>query len=207
MTSFRLKLAVASAAAGLAWTAAASAQTLPPIPDASSTQAVGGVLPVITVSADDRVMDIDLHATRTVIFFSDFHISAADTVEFHFASLSDILLIVAPSIEIDADAHLPADASGSPGGNVWFYSALAGTYSPHALYSPEGQYLAGQGFGIVGQDFLAAADPRAFLTAASNGPLQQLVAVPEPQGWALMILGFGAIGAAARRRKAAPAVA
>lgn len=35
----------------------------------------------------------------------------------------------------------------------------------------------------------------------------QLTAVPEPSGWALMLLGFGAVGVALRRREKAPAKA
>jgi hypothetical protein len=39
-----------------------------------------------------------------------------------------------------------------------------------------------------------------------NISFAKLTAVPEPAGWAMMILGFGSAGAMLRRRRAAPAV-
>ena len=50
------------------------------------------------------------------------------------------------------------------------------------------------------------------LTSTSNSfevdnAAANLAAVPEPATWAIMIMGFGAIGAVIRRRRAVPALA
>ncbi|OYQ34056.1 hypothetical protein CHU93_02605 [Sandarakinorhabdus cyanobacteriorum] len=45
-------------------------------------------------------------------------------------------------------------------------------------------------------------------TVTSNGPPMQVVSgVPEPDSWAMLIAGFGLVGAVARRRRAIPRVA
>ncbi|OSZ67195.1 hypothetical protein CAP39_11540 [Sphingomonas sp. IBVSS1] len=45
-------------------------------------------------------------------------------------------------------------------------------------------------------------------TINSNGPPMQVVSgVPEPDSWAMLIAGFGLVGAVARRRRAIPRVA
>ncbi|MES2903916.1 MAG: PEPxxWA-CTERM sorting domain-containing protein [Pseudomonadota bacterium] len=39
------------------------------------------------------------------------------------------------------------------------------------------------------------------LVAASATPVAVAAAVPEPTNWAMMLLGFGAVGVAMRRRR------
>jgi len=46
-----------------------------------------------------------------------------------------------------------------------------------------------------------------FLQQAAIGPQQDVVTIPEPTTWALLILGFGGVGAMLRRRRAHPAIA
>jgi hypothetical protein len=47
--------------------------------------------------------------------------------------------------------------------------------------------------------------PTGSLTITQSGP--RTPAVPEPASWAMMLLGFGGVGVALRRRKRAPALA
>lgn len=54
---------------------------------------------------------------------------------------------------------------------------------------------------ITGARFTSTSDSFEFDTLASNG------AVPEPATWGIMILGFGAIGGAMRRRRDCNALA
>ncbi len=81
-------------------------------------------------------------------------------------------------------------------------SLAAGTYLI-SFYSPTG--LAVPSYAGGGGNFYLAGDPRngdhgdsaAFSLDGASG------AVPEPVSWALMVVGFGLVGAAARRRTTA----
>ena len=106
------------------------------------------------------------------------------------------------------------DGSWFGGNDLTFYQQISGagpltetsfTFS----FTPSYDYKA-NGFRYVGTTALANSE----LEFDSAGPttytitLSQLGAVPEPAAWALMILGFGAIGGALRsRRKAASTTA
>lgn len=109
--------------------------------------------------------------------------------------------------------------------STWARNATAGI--PHAFHDQwhraeveyAGEYVIGRLFGPDGTTLLNEA---AILAAAwgynggggvavrgFNGAYDTITiasaAVPEPAAWALLILGFGAVGAAARRRTGAPA--
>lgn len=91
-----------------------------------------------------------------------------------------------------------AHAAGAGGVTNWYLSDTV------AAPGTANQVLRGgsSGNGTFGLDFqptLALTDGGALV------PLQN--AVPEPESWALMILGFGAVGAAMRRRRVVVAVA
>ena len=53
------------------------------------------------------------------------------------------------------------------------------------------------------RSFYDAGNGTIFLTSGSVTPVPVGAAVPEPATWGMMLLGFGLIGAAARRRKSA----
>lgn len=80
----------------------------------------------------------------------------------------------------------------------------ASTYNAPFLTANGGTAAGAQAALLAG---LAA--QRAYLnihtTFAPGGEIRGFLAVPEPGAWALMILGFGAVGATLRRRRTVPA--
>jgi hypothetical protein len=82
----------------------------------------------------------------------------------------------------------------------------ASTYNPPFLTANGGTAAGAQAALLAG-----LATQRAYLnihtTFAQGGEIRGFLAVPEPEAWALMILGFGAVGATLRRRRVAMAVA
>jgi hypothetical protein len=60
-------------------------------------------------------------------------------------------------------------------------------------------------FGNITPPQIVSADKEAFLTLTISSPTAPVSGVPEPATWAMMIVGFGAIGAGARMRQRGPA--
>jgi hypothetical protein len=81
-------------------------------------------------------------------------------------------------------------------GGLPFSSGSTGSSTSNGLVT----FNTGSGPRIVGATFTSTGNSFEFDNLASNG-------VPEPATWALMILGFGAVGGALRRRNARPALA
>jgi hypothetical protein len=83
-----------------------------------------------------------------------------------------------------------SDAGGTIG-----ISNAPGTFSPQLWVCGDSTCLTGD----VSEPFLEGGDHPGFVTTdASPG-------VPEPAAWALMLMGFGGLGAMLRRRRAVPA--
>ena len=76
----------------------------------------------------------------------------------------------------------------------------------HGFLAPPGEFFSGFSLSPHGIDSRVATDYFVVGTSACTGPGCGSP-TPEPSGWALMIVGFGASGAALRRRRAAPAFA
>ena len=78
------------------------------------------------------------------------------------------------------------------------------------LSFPSGNQISGETNGVV--TYSAGAGPKivgaVFTSSANSFEFDNLAAgVPEPATWALMIVGFGAVGSAMRRRSAQPSYA
>jgi hypothetical protein len=87
-------------------------------------------------------------------------------------------------------------AGGDIKGGGAFTSGSTGSATSNGLVT----YNAGTGPRMVGATFTSTDNSFEFDNLAANG-------VPEPATWALMILGFGAVGGALRRRTARQAIA
>lgn len=86
-----------------------------------------------------------------------------------------------------------------------FDLTLPGTFNP-AFVTSHGGTAAGAEAGLLAGMAAHQAYLNVHSTFAPGGEIRgQLTFVPEPQAWALMILGFGMAGAALRRRRLAPA--
>lgn len=94
------------------------------------------------------------------------------------------------SNETAATYSFSAGAFRSSGGNSGGARTLAMTYLNN----------------ITGGTWTAPANGSLQLLYSANSQSQLIAAVPEPATWAMMLGGFGVIGAAARRRKAAARV-
>jgi hypothetical protein len=110
------------------------------------------------------------------------------------ASLLGVGLFQQTAVNIyEFSAQLPTSFSAAAGTKYWFSPlALQETFFPFFAWSPASPRT-GTSFqvGLPSGDTFVRQDDRAF----------SLASVPEPQTWALMLLGFGAAGAALRRRR------
>ncbi|MGZ6037218.1 MAG: hypothetical protein ACXWKR_01015, partial [Phenylobacterium sp.] len=158
--------------ATLFFSVAAQAQTLPGIPlPAAITVATGGTQPVIT-APNANALDVALNAARTVINWDSFHVSAADSVTFHFGQTSDIVLNKSPTaVQVDAGGHVTGLVGAAAGGNIWFYSPGGVVISPGAVMSA-GNFVFARGDNIVDATFVDAASPLSILRAASDSLIQ-----------------------------------
>lgn len=84
--------------------------------------------------------------------------------------------------------------TGTPG--------LVNNFVDYVVTGGTGRFLGASGV-IHGVGLLDRRVPRPINTLTLNGVLD-LPAVPEPTLWAMMITGFGLVGATARRRRATP---
>lgn len=166
----RTKLLAASALCGVAAMLAppALAGTLPGIPGAGSiTVSTGGSQPFITFP-DAITLQIDLNAPRTVINWTDLHLSSGDAMNFLFDSASDIVLNKTTSqIQFDSGSVVTGKVGAADGGNIWFYSPQGVIISPGATMTAGG-FLFSRGSGISDAGFVDAGDPLAFLRAATD---------------------------------------
>ena len=76
---------------------------------------------------------------------------------------------------------------------------LPGTFAGDSITSIVFSYVVGPGFGDT-----SPGDGEAFLAAVTTAPA--VAAVPEPSTWAMMLIGFAALGYMTLRRKLAPAI-
>lgn len=99
----------------------------------------------------------------------------------------------------------PLLIAGGGGGGVGFYFNGGGGGGGYTGGNGGSADPAAQGGG-GGTSFSAGSDSTYALAARGNGGvgirLVSLAAVPEPATWAMMIVGFGAVGASLRRRRA-----
>ena len=93
----------------------------------------------------------------------------------------------------------PGDTSLTLLGPAYNSDILVLTASSSFLVSQNGNYLQASSAECVGLYSCSPGAGTRYLSGAS------LMAVPEPAAWALMTIGFGGIGAAARRRRTAVA--
>jgi hypothetical protein len=137
--------------------------------------------------------------------FDNVSIAAGDTYDFNFGQL-----FVGFGVGRDTDSQVsatlaftsPTAPSASTSGNVAYVTALglvsAGTltwYNPvHSLTAADGSQFTVTFRNISGLAFGGSAFAPVSITVDS-------VAVPEPATWALMIGGFGMVGATLRRRR------
>ncbi len=166
----RTTLLAASALCGVAAMLAppALAGTLPGIPSAANiTVSSGGSQPFITFP-DAITLQIDLNAPRTVINWTDLHLSSGDAMNFLFDSASDIVLNKTTSqIQFDSGSVVTGKVGAATAGNVWFYSPQGVIVSPGATMTAGG-FLFSRGSGINDASFVDAGDPLANLRAASD---------------------------------------
>lgn len=96
-------------------------------------------------------------------------------------------------------------AAGSSNGSVWSFAPgfkMAGA-TTYYFYGDTPMTVTGVNVGYAGNYFLTSRPTWTFRrTSSSINFTLTGAAVPEPASWAVMIAGFGMIGAAARRRRA-----
>lgn len=177
--------------------------SLDPASDAVTTDGAGRITSGFT---DDDITDLggdpqDPESwTYINVFFQggdSFTGSGAYTFDFYFAG--------------EADFIAPANLDLQPGGSI---SYLFGTFTPVGGAAPNGTY-AFFNSGVTFNYITTGMDDPLSITVAETCPGFQdscaftrtvvggAGAVPEPGAWALMILGFGGVGAMLRRRQGA----
>ena len=123
-----------------------------------------------------------------------------DVFNFGTVSAGDSLIFVLNNLSLgafaysDASLNGPYDVDGSVGHNHVFSTAYTAT-DPLFAGVPAGRYVGFEDLPFPDSDFNYNDESFVFTNTAgvANG-------VPEPASWALMILGFGGVGAALRRR-------
>ena len=150
----------------------AQAGTLPGIPSAANiTVSSGGAQPFISFP-DAITLQIDLNAPRTVINWTDLHLSSGDAMNFLFDAASDIVLNKTTSqIRFDNGSVVTGKVGAATAGNVWFYSPQGVIVSPGATMTAGG-FLFSKGTGLNDASFVAATDPLANLRAATDALIQ-----------------------------------
>ncbi|KRA83623.1 hypothetical protein ASD76_06215 [Altererythrobacter sp. Root672] len=144
------------------------AGTLPGIPSAANiTVSSGGSQPLITFP-DAITLQIELNAPRTVINWTDLHLSSGDAMNFIFDAASDIVLNKTTSqITVDSGAIVTGTVGAATAGNVWFYSPQGVIISPGATMTAGG-FLFSRGSSLNDLSFVGSADPLANLRAATD---------------------------------------
>ncbi|PXA91218.1 hypothetical protein DMC18_13635, partial [Caulobacter sp. D5] len=146
--------------------------TLPGIPSAANiTVSSGGSQPVISFP-DAITLQIELNAPRTVINWTDLHLSSGDAMNFLFDSASDIVLNKTTSqIRFDNGSVVTGKVGAATAGNVWFYSPQGVIVSPGATMTAGG-FLFSKGSGLVDASFVDSAAPLTFLRSTADALIQ-----------------------------------
>ncbi len=146
--------------------------TLPGIPSAANiTVSTGGSQPVISFP-DAITLQIELNAPRTVINWTDLHLSSGDAMNFLFDSASDIVLNKTTSqIRFDNGSVVTGKVGAATAGNVWFYSPQGVIISPGATMTAGG-FLFSKGSGLVDASFVDSAAPLTFLRSTADALIQ-----------------------------------
>lgn len=162
-----------------------------------------------TVEASDSQISVDFEVHSFTPITVDFGVQAGDAASYNFDSFINIFTgVTPPGLGVDfitftltdgatfdlglvSGAFSSASASLNGAGNL-----LTVRFAPAEFLSAE----LGNVFGGTTGDFLIN---RNGLAAGENFSLiVGAAAVPEPATWGMMILGFGVVGAAMRRRRA-----
>ncbi len=162
----RTSLLAASALCGVAAMLAspALAGTLPGIPSAANiTVSSGGAQP--TISFPDAItLQIELNASKTVINWTDLHLSSGDAMNFLFDAADDIVLNKTTSqIRFDNGSVVTGKVGAATAGNVWFYSPQGVIVSPGATMTAGG-FLFSRGSGLNDATFAASPNNTAALS-------------------------------------------
>lgn len=116
-------------------------------------------------------------------------------------SAGAVVQVISQAAGASPSGYFSYSAASSYGGPVFnFYTAVGGV-SQNSLFLVVPNGFNGTG-GIVPNSASSAhvGSQQAIVASASIAP--HAAAVPEPTTWAMMILGFGAVGAASRRGRA-----
>ncbi len=128
--------------------------------------------------------------------------SVGDSLNFGQVTAGDTLTFVLDNLSLGQKAYSDASLNGAydlpdwTGGHNHAYSTAYTATSPVFAGVPMGAYVAFEDLQFGGSDFNYDDESFVFTNAAiipgGDG-------VPEPSAWALMLLGFGAVGLMARR--------
>ena len=131
--------------------------------------------------------------------------SVGDSLNFGAVNAGDTLTFVLDNLSLGQKAYSDASLNGGydllgwTGGHNHVYSTGYTATSPLFAGVPTGTYVAFEDLQFGGSDYNYDDESFVFTNATliPGGP-----GVPEPAAWALMLLGFGAIGLMARRGRA-----
>ncbi len=161
--------------------------------------------PGLVVRADDLAplsFDLDSGSSKTIALFSistrEADVGADD--------------LVGKAISVDFSFLTPSAANGSIGGTTVGQRTLFGVFQNGSLHWNDTTSIDFGSKGILtvalndvtfGSGFfgLSSTPATVYGTFSLDGAVSG--AVPEPASWAMMLIGFGAVGAAVRRRKVA----
>ena len=126
--------------------------------------------------------------------------SVGDSLNFGSVNAGDTLTFVLDNLTLGQNAYSDPSLNGAydagfTGGHNHIYSTGYTATSPLFAGVPTGTYVAFEDLQFGGSDFNY--DDESFVF--TNTTLVAIPGVPEPAAWALMLLGFGAVGLMARR--------
>ncbi|THD53628.1 PEPxxWA-CTERM sorting domain-containing protein [Phenylobacterium sp.] len=126
----------------------------------------------------------DANGFMTAIFSGSFNLNTEQTIDFSLSADDDALLFIdGTAAVLLGGIHGQGGTDGSANANV---DLTAGSHNFELFYADRQQSGAGLDFSV----------PNDLIVNPTAPP-----GVPEPAGWALMILGFGTTGAVLRRRR------
>ena len=127
--------------------------------------------------------------------------SVGDSLNFGAVNAGDTLTFVLDNLSLGQKAYSDASLNGAydladwTGGHNHAYSTGYTATSPLFAGVPVGAYVGFEDIPFPGADYTY--DDESFVF--TNTTLVAIPGVPEPAAWALMLLGFGAVGLMARR--------